>query len=437
MISTDGGIIARLVPLDVTVLNCFDSIDDEDTVDGSRDEKPKKPETVFDDTGFGSDTFEEPKATKAKKAIKKPSEKKSDAPRTLAEYTPCQRRIELLTRPYEPSDFDKDPRPQWAPPQAANDNQTRKHNFPALNEARNNTLMAGRGLAHTKIQNEWAFDILVETSELLDAAAPRSAWLQHSGHGAADEQEADDSANSGFGMDVVHDYGPSEEKIKKLWERGSTKTPSKDGEPWNLGTVGDLKEVLSEPSNTMVKALSSVGALESNHRNHITHLRDKNGKPLKIHTRTRHAKGTRPASQLVPDPKTLCDYRDAALPRNKRGELNVGFFGGKIVSSNSIRPNSIHFAPESGPTHSSSDPWAADIAVERARDDATTKLAECRLLVGDRPYDALTQAASGFRIGELCGGRLGNTTDSARGRNLLQIAIERIIEARTAIKTAA
>jgi hypothetical protein len=59
------------------------------------------------------------------------------------------------------------------------------------------------------------------------------------------------------------------------------------------------------------------------------------------------------------------------------------------------------------------------------------KLAECRLLVGDRPYDALTQAASGFRIGELCDGKLGNTTDSARGRNLLQIAIERIIDDRS------
>ena len=438
MISTDGGIAAQLVPLDTSLFNCFDSIDDDGVDSFSLDDKPeKKPKIVFDVTGYGFDTFEKPETEKTKSKTK-PAAKKTtiSAPAILAEYTTTQRRVELLTRPYEPSAFDSGPRPQWTP-KADNDNHPRKHTSPALNEARNNTLMVGDGSAHTTIQNEWAFDILVEISELLDAAAPPSAWLEHNGHGAADEHEPNEPANSGFGMDVVHDYGPSEDKIKKLWEHGSTDKPSKDGEPWNRGTVGNLKDVLSEPTNTTVKALTSVGALENNHRNHITHFRDKNGKPLEIQTRTRHAKGTRPPSQLIPDPKTLSDYRGAALPRNKRGELNVGFFGGKTASSNSIRPNTIHFSPESGPTHSSSDPWAAEIAAETARDDATIKLSQCRLLVGAQPFDALTQAASGFRIGELCGGRLGNTTDSARGRNLLQVAIERIIEARTATKTAA
>jgi hypothetical protein len=73
------------------------------------------------------------------------------------------------------------------------------------------------------------------------------------------------------------------------------------------------------------------------------------------------------------------------------------------------------------------------MATDKARDDAIIKLSHFRLLVGDQPYDALTQAASGFRIGELCGGKLGNTTDSARGRNLLQVAIERIIEDRSRV----
>ena len=81
-------------------------------------------------------------------------------------------------------------------------------------------------------------------------------------------------------------------------------------------------------------------------------------------------------------------YDGAALPRNCRGELTVGFFGGKIASS-------------AGPAHSANDPLAAQIAAERARDDATIKLAECRLLVGDRPYEALTQAASGFGLANL------------------------------------
>jgi len=119
------------------------------------------------------------------------------------------------------------------------------------------------------------------------------------------------------------------------------------------------------------------------------------------------------------------------LPRNKKGELTAGFFGGKTASSNSIKPDTLDFEPVTGPSNSSSDPWAAQIAAEKARDDATIKLSQCRLLVGDKPYEALTQAASGFRIGELCGGRLGNTTHSARGRTLLQVAIERIIEERS------
>jgi hypothetical protein len=408
------------------------------------DDKPTK--SVFDITGYGSDTFVEPKTEKKKAETKKPADNR---PAALAEYATPQRRVALLTRPYEPTEFDQntmifrgpayfdvetrtlkyqtiglDPRPEWTP-KVANDNHPRKHTSPALNEARNNTLMKGRSAADKILRNEWAFDILIEIHDLLDAAAPHSSWLQHNGHGAADELGPDDT-NSGFGMDVIHDYGPAEDKIKKLWEydydlpKDQEQSRSKDGEPWNLGTVGELKDVLSEPSNTTVKALSSVGALENNHRNHVTHFRNRNGKPLKIQTRTRQAKGTRNVS----DPADTKMYDGAALPRNRRGELTVGFFGGKIASS-------------AGPAHSANDPWAAQIAAERARDDATIKLAECRLLVGDRPYEALTQAASGFRISELCGGRLNNTTDSARGRNLLQIAIERIIDARTASKMAA
>jgi hypothetical protein len=126
---------------------CFNPTDEEETDDTILlDDKPtKKPETVFDGTGYGSDTFEEPDASKKKtKAAKKES---VTATEPLEEYTTEQRRIELLTRTYEPSDFDKTPRPQRTPPLAANDNQKSKHDSPALDEARNNTLMAGCGRA--------------------------------------------------------------------------------------------------------------------------------------------------------------------------------------------------------------------------------------------------------------------------------------------------
>jgi hypothetical protein len=437
MISTDGGITAQLVPLDASLFKCFDSIDDEDF--DSLDDKPeKKPETVFDGTGYGFDTFEKPEAAKTKPVTKPAAKnKKISARAALAEYTSHERRVALLTRPYEPSAFDREPQPQWTPPTAANDNQKRKHTFPALDEAKNNTLMVGRDSADTLIQNQRAFAILLEVRDLMDAAAPKSAWSQHNGHGAADEHEPNEQSNSGFGMDLVHDYGPSEDKVKRLWEHGNDNESSENGKPWNTGTVDELNVILSTPTNTMVKALNRVGALEINERNHVTQFRDKKGNWLKFKTKTRGAKGKRAHPKVIPDPGDSNGYNGAALPRNRRGELTVAFFAGKTGSSNSIKPDTSDYEPIAGPTHSSSDPWAAEIAAETARDDATIKLSQCRLLVGGQPYDALTQAASGFRIGELCGGRLGNTTDSARARNLLKIAIERIIEARTATKMAA
>jgi hypothetical protein len=453
MISTDGGITAELFPLHAGLSNCFDPIDEDDS--DLLDDKPKKkPETVFDGTGYGSDTFEEPETKKKKK--KTANKKKThEVVAPLDNEMSDQQRVEFYTRPYEPSDFDKNPRPQWTPPQAANDNQKRKHSFPALDEARNNTLMVGRDRADTLIQNEWAFDILLEVKDLIDAATPKTAWLQHDGHGEADEHAIEDNANPGYGLDLIHDYGPSEDKVKRLWEHGNDNKPSKEQRiaeslgyvpQWNLGTGspespdaesigGHLTDtIMSSPENgkpRWARVLHRAGALDINERNQVTHFRDKNGKRLKFKTRTRGAKGKRAHPKVIPDPVDTNGYDGAALPRNKRGELTVGFFGGKTRSSNSVAPDTLDYVPEAGPTHSSNDPWAAEIAADKARDDATIKLSQCRLLVGDKPYDALTQAASGFRVGELCGGRIGNTTDSARGRNLLQVAIERIIDERS------
>jgi hypothetical protein len=98
------------------------------------------------------------------------------APKALPEYTSLKRRIELLTCPYEPTAFDIEPRPRWKPPSAANDNHTQKNSFPALDEARNNTLMNGCSASDTLIQNDWAFDILLKVRALLDAVAPTPAW---------------------------------------------------------------------------------------------------------------------------------------------------------------------------------------------------------------------------------------------------------------------
>jgi hypothetical protein len=423
MISTDGGVTTELLPLNATEFNCFDTIE-EDDIDKSVGDPPIKATTLFDATSYGSDTAVTPEPAKRKRAAKKTAANDNVSP--LEDYTTVDRRVNRLARTYEPTAFDK----SRVLPVAANDNQKRKQTFPALDEARNNTLMAGRDRADTLLKNEWAFDILLEIKGLLDAAAPKCSWLQHNGHGQTDEHAIEDGANPGYGVDAKHDYGPSVKKVKRLWEYGSGNKPSKNGDPWNLGAV-ELTDVVSKPSNKIVKALRHVGGLQMNDCNNVTHFRDNNGYYLTFKTKIRGAKGQRLHPKVLPDPIDTGDYDGAALPRNKRGELKAGFIAGKIGSSNSATPCTLDFEPDAGPLHSAKDPWAAQLADDSARDEATIALSQHRLLVGPKAYDALTQAASGFRIGELCGGRLGNTTDSARARTMLQFAIERIIEDRS------
>jgi hypothetical protein len=63
--------------------------------------------------------------------------------------------------------------------------------------------MVGRYRANTLIQNEWAFDILLEIRDLLDAAAPTPSWLQHDGHGETDEHAVEDNATPVIGITRV------------------------------------------------------------------------------------------------------------------------------------------------------------------------------------------------------------------------------------------
>jgi hypothetical protein len=229
MIGATTAAVTALLPLNATLFNCFDPIDEDDSDPDLLDYNPKKPETIFDGTGYGYDTFEKPETSKRKEPVKKTAVKKNAAVIEPLDATITdKRRVEFFTRPYVPSDFDKSPRPLWTSPVAANDNHKGKHTFPALDEARNNTLMKGRSTADTLVQNQLAFDILLEVRNLMDAAAPKSSWLQHDGHGETDEHEVEDDANPGYGLDLIHDYGPSENKVKRLWEQGNDNKPSKE-----------------------------------------------------------------------------------------------------------------------------------------------------------------------------------------------------------------
>jgi hypothetical protein len=118
------------------MFNCFDGTDEEDTGDNDliKHNTTKAPETVFDGTGYGSDTFEAPEAIKKKKQTAgKKKEPIIAAP--FDDKISDEQRVEFYTRPYQPTDFDKSARPHWTPPLAANDNQKRKHSFPALDKA--------------------------------------------------------------------------------------------------------------------------------------------------------------------------------------------------------------------------------------------------------------------------------------------------------------
>jgi hypothetical protein len=164
----------------VAEFNCFDPIDEDDFIQEITTKNIKG--VLFEGSGYGSDTFEEPELTTKKTAMKKRAAKpEANVIEPLDDKISDERRVQFYTRIYEPSHFDKDARPQWTPSKANNDNHKGKHSFPALAEARNNTLMLGRNSAHTLIQNEWAFDILIEINELLDAAAPTPAWCSITG----------------------------------------------------------------------------------------------------------------------------------------------------------------------------------------------------------------------------------------------------------------
>jgi hypothetical protein len=372
-------------------------------------------------------------------AIEPPEPKRKGVVIPLDTSITDQQRLTFFTRAYCATKFDTELRPQWTRPEPANDNHKHKHSWPARDDAINNVLMVGDSAAETGWLNGQAFHILETISNLVDETTPTPDWIKHNGHGAKDEMELDD--NSGYGGDVIHDYGPSVKKIKWLYEHGNDNEPSKEEMiaqslgyvlQWNLGTGCTLAETetFPNPDTGLVKTvncLRDVGGLRFNLFSHMTAFRKKTGW-LSFQTKTRGLKGKK-AAKLFPDPVDISIYTGADLPRNKKGELETTFLAGKPTSSNSVYPQTSENI-DIGPTHSFSDPYVATIRVETAREEATIRLSQYRSVCGDDPYEALIDAAGGFRMSEYCGGVEGDKRDSAAGRVLLQTAIQRVIEDR-------
>jgi hypothetical protein len=303
-----------------------------------------------------------------------------------------EQRVEFFTRPYaEYRTFPKDK------PEPANDNG--KHCWPVRDLALKNKLMDGRDEAETVALNIQALSILVEVHGLLEATN-QSTFIAHNGTGVEDEGAL---YKSGFGQEVHLEEFPTE-RLKNLYEEG-TEGPTSDGQPWKRGPC-----VLLTTGNALgqtIKKLHRVGALQFNELGHLTHYRSR-GLWFRIVERTRGAKGGR---------------------RAKAANDNVPSLAGRTEATYS---SSSPDGPATGhrPPQSSYDPLNHWRATERHKDEATHELAIIRGACGRRSYEALEDAAMGVSLDDIGGGPRGDKRASARGKTLVQVAIELLLERR-------
>ena len=303
-----------------------------------------------------------------------------------------EKRIEFFTRPYAGyRTFQKD--------ETEPENDNGKHDWPVRDMALANKLMEGRDDIETVALNIQALSILAEVRGLVDATNP-STILTHNGIGIRDEGEL---YKTGFGQEV-HLEELSADYLKRLYEEGADK-PAAEGDPWEHGPCTLLKT-----ENTLgeqIVKLHQVGSLRFNELGHLKYYCS-GGQWRKIVERTRGAKGGRPAKAA----------NDNVLPMAGR--------------TNSVYSPSTPDGPvvNHRRTQSSFDPAAYWYVTERDKDTAIDELAVIRSICGRRPYEALEDAAAGVHIGDIGGGPRPDKRAQARGKTLVQVAIERLIECR-------
>lgn len=338
--------------------------------------------------------------------------------RDLIEVPPLsdEKYVKGFTRPYALTKHDRAPKPKPLV-KASNDNAPGKHDWPVRDDCLSNKMMTGRSPAETTVLNGQAFAILHEIRELL-------ALTVGDKHNVIGVEDGGERYGSGYGVERNWDMGPSEQRLKELFEFGAK--ASNDNEPWTPGPC----ELLDKTAlGRTVKALHQVGNLRFDENGKLMHyFSGQNWRPYTDNIRS--SKGERTQRPVAADPADLGMYKGAGIPRGKRGEAAVTFLAGRPGPSGSVsNSHGMEDKASHRPPLSAFDPVNGEIANSNAHDAATDRLEEYRGLVGRRLYEALVDAATGLRLDEI-GGKRGDKRASAVGRNMVQLAIEHIIESR-------
>jgi hypothetical protein len=308
------------------------------------------------------------------------------------------------------------------PPEAANENKAR-HKWPVCNLAIGNDLMEHTDASAKVVLNVYAGQILYAVRELVDAARDSAIW----GTDEISNRDEEDVDGDSFGWDRGRHMGPSAELLKRAWEEGAD--PSSPGEPWNFEGPWEL---LSKESATGrdVKALYTAGRLRFNEYGEIFLRRTETSGWFRERERVyAHPKGSRTQRPVPPDPVDLSLYTEAALPRGKTGEFLGGFVAGKTGSTASASNITDHSESKHREACSPFDPMVVRGAEDAARESATEQLADLRVRLGRRLYEALLGAATGETLYQIGGAKAKDQKASAVGRDRVVTAIEMLIEA--------
>jgi hypothetical protein len=301
-------------------------------------------------------------------------------------------------------------------PRAANDNTSRKHRWPARDQARAGTLMS------TPADNEVAHAILIRLRALVDASESRP-WLAI----GSDEP---------YRVDRIRGMGPTPENLKKFWEADAP--GNDDGEIPNdelmRNAVGkDCTWKAGYPAIAMTKTtyldkevgfVRQVGRLLFNESGNLTALRGTKGW-LPVKETLRGVKGKRAERPAVDDPVDLSDYRDAAIPRDPRtGEIGIEFLAGKTRTSADGGANIIDLSEHMHRrVHSEFHPPNAWMTETPHREEAHEELNCIRERLGPTRHEALVDAACGVRFSDIGGGKVGDSRAARQGMELVRSAL--------------
>lgn len=283
------------------------------------------------------------------------------------------------------------------------------HDFPAKDQANKNVLLEGNDETETIRLNNRAGILLSDIRGWVLATQHDNPYgAGHNGTGV--ETKADDS-NTGYGMEMRHDSGPSvlnydkksktyRSGMKERYEAGSP-VKAKLGEPWITGKVVTLKS-----SEDGAKQLHQVGNMKFNFSAH--------------------------QSALIKSGWRWQQYGTIqTLPKGKKYEEPVSIQG-LIVAQKAEANSDLDDTAYTRGAASNYDAVPGSIADDNERENAHAKLDRIADLLTPKLYDALIAAAMGDTFDEI--GRKFmpglSTTDrrpGVKGKTLVIDALEILI----------